>query len=326
VTAGNESSGVRFSVGPQNAYDITGNIIDSAESGGARRYVLMLAGRAGGGSVSTATANADGSFAMRGVPSGDYILTAQAIQSAPAAPGGAPLAQRAMNSGATTVRVAEGDARVNVQIGQSSEVAGRVIVENSTGQSVSGIRVGLLSRMSVSAIPSGNYINATDQNGAFKIQNVPTGNYFFSLNARGGLYLKQVACSGRDYTFQPLTMESGVTVGDCVLTLGTDIGAIKGQVLDGGKPVPNLIVLAIPQLSSLRQMARYTVTGNTNENGEFQISNVIPSDYLVFAVPQDDEQSYFQIEFADRRQQDAERVTVKAGETKGIQLKPGTTQ
>jgi len=67
---------------------------------------------------------------------------------------------------------------------------------------------------------------------------------------------------------------------------------------------------------ALRRLARYTQTGNANVNGEFQISGMIPGDYLVFAVPKNDEQSYFQLEFADRNQRDAERVSVKSGDTK----------
>jgi hypothetical protein len=64
----------------------------------------------------------------------------------------------------------------------------------------------------------------------------------------------------------------------------------------------------------------------TNANGEYQISGVIPGDYLLFAVPLNDDHSYFSIDFADRNQADAERVNVKAGDTKTVSLKPATPQ
>ena len=86
------------------------------------------------------------------------------------------------------------------------------------------------------------------------------------------------------------------------------------------------MVVAVPQSIALRRIARYTVTANTDANGGFQISGMVPGDYLVFAVPKDDEQSYFQIDFADRNQRDAERVSVKSGDAKTITLKPGTMQ
>lgn len=53
---------------------------------------------------------------------------------------------------------------------------------------------------------------------------------------------------------------------------------------------------------------------------------MIASDYLVVAVNEDDELSHFQIEFADRNQRDAERVSVKSGDAKIVTLNPATPQ
>ena len=101
---------------------------------------------------------------------------------------------------------------------------------------------------------------------------------------------------------------------------------MTGQVLDSNKPAPDMVVVAIPQSLALRRIARYTVTANTDTNGAFKISGMVPGDYLVFAVPKDDEQSYFQIDFADRNQRDAERVSINSGDTKTVTLKPATSQ
>jgi len=53
---------------------------------------------------------------------------------------------------------------------------------------------------------------------------------------------------------------------------------------------------------------------------------VIPGDYLLLAVPTDENETYFDIDFADRNQRDAERVSVKSGETKIVPLKPTAPQ
>ena len=71
---------------------------------------------------------------------------------------------------------------------------------------------------------------------------------------------------------------------------------------------------------------RFTVIGTTDANGAYQLSGVIPGDYLLFAVPPDENELYFDINFADRNLRDAERVTVKPNETKNIPLKPTTPQ
>ena len=80
------------------------------------------------------------------------------------------------------IRVADSDARVSVTIGTTAEVDGKIIVENPTGQSISGIRVNLQSQTFVGGI-GGAVANASaDQNGVFKFQNVMSGSYFFPLS------------------------------------------------------------------------------------------------------------------------------------------------
>jgi protocatechuate 3,4-dioxygenase beta subunit len=330
ATAGTETSGVRFSVGTQSTYTISGSVIDNTDSPGPRRYTVNAVHMSEGANFAVANqVSADGTYTIRGVTSGDYVVTARSIQNAPPpqTPGlnGTTMIMVHQYSGSAIVRVADNDARANIQIGTSAEVDGKIIIENSTGQSLAGIRVNLQSQSFGPGI--GGTSNAgADQNGIFKFQNLQPGSYFFSIAGRTDMYLKQAVCLGRDYTYQPLTVDSGNTIGDCTLTLATDTAVIKGQVYDSDKPVPNFVVIAIPQSMALRHIARYTVTANTDANGAFQISGMVPGDYLVFAVPKDDEQGYFQLDFPDRNQRDAERVSVKSGDAKTVTLKPATSQ
>nr|HEV7955364.1 carboxypeptidase-like regulatory domain-containing protein [Candidatus Acidoferrales bacterium] len=328
ATGGAETSGVRFAVGAQNTFTVSGNVIDTTDSSSPKRYLInatRVSDSEGFGISSQATN--DSSFSIRGVPSGDYMLSARSLTPGPmvqtAGPNGSVQMTQRMNTGTAMVHVSEGDVHANIQISANAEVNGKIIIENSTGQSISGIRVTLQSQNMTGA---GGSNATTDQNGAFKIQNVMTGSYVFSIAGRNDMYLKQAACSGRDYTYQPLTIDSGITVADCALTLAADTAVMTGQVLDSNKPVPDMVVIAVPQSLALRRIARYTVTANTDANGAFKLSGMIPGDYLVFAVPKDDEQSYFQIDFADRNQRDAERVSINSGDTKTVALKPATAQ
>jgi uncharacterized GH25 family protein len=329
ATAGAETSGVRFSVGTQSTYTITGSVIDTTDLPGPKRYnVSAVQVAAGANFAQGGQTNPDGTFTLRGIPSGDYMLMARSMQVGPPpvqVSGSVQITQR-QYTGTAMVRVADGDSHANVQINATAEVGGRVLIENSTGQSISGIRVTLQSQTPTGGLGGANSNAGTDQSGAFKIQNVQTGSYVFAIGGRTDMYMKQIVCSGRDYTFQPLAIDSGLTIGDCVLTLASDTAIMKGQVYDSDKPVPNLVVVAIPQSVALRRIARYTLNTTTNANGEFQISGMVPGDYLVFALPKDDEQSYFQVDFADHNQRDAERVSVKSGDTKIVTLKPATAQ
>jgi protocatechuate 3,4-dioxygenase beta subunit len=331
ATGGAETSGVRFAVGAQSTFTITGNVIDTTDSPGQRRYsVTALRVTEGDQFAVSNQATNDTSFTIRGVPSGDYLLTARSLQPTPpvqtVGPNGTVQMINRMNSGIAYVRVSEADARANITISSTAEVSGKIIMENSTGLSISGIRVNLQSQSFSAGVGGATSNGGTDQNGAFKIQNVQTGSYVFSIAGRNDMYLKQALCSGRDYTFQPLTIDSGITISDCTLTLAMDTAVMTGQVLDSNKPAPDMVVVAVPQSLALRRVARYTMTSNTDANGSFKISGMIPGDYLVFAVPKDDEQSYFQIDFADRNQRDAERVSVNSGDTKTVTLKPASSQ
>jgi hypothetical protein len=274
------------------------------------------------GRFTTTTSGVGGAFTLRGLPSGSYAIFASLLE---------PVSDRSSRrnvSGGTTVRVTDGDVRANIQVNVHADVSGRISIEKSTGQSVSGILISLVRPQNDLTNDSfrSSFNSQTEQKGNFRFTDMPSGNYDFAIRSRYDIYLKQALCSGKDYTLRTLTIEGGASVNDCVLTLGTDASVIKGLVVDGDKPVPGRVVVAIPEDRSLRHLERFTVIGTTNANGEYQLSGIIPGDYLLFAVPPDDAETYFDINFADRNQRDAERVTVKSGDTKIVPLKPTTPQ
>jgi hypothetical protein len=323
VADGSEVSGIRFSVIAAPTYSVTGNIVDASGSGGPKQYSVMLLHLSGGDIALNAAASAGGSFTIQGVTPGEYLLHATAMQTKAGAQTKGP--SRGI-AGYITIRVPDSDVRANVQVSYGTDVAGKVIVENSAGRSVNGIGIGLANEIVDRLTIWSSLGDTTVQNGGFRITNVLSGSYDFSIWNASGMYLKKIVCNGKDFTLAPLTIESGSGASECVVTLGTDAGVIKGRVMDGDKPVVHRMVVAIPEDRALRSVERFTITGNTNSNGEYQLSGVIPGDYFVFAVSPDEDQAYFQIDFADRNQRDAERVSVKSRDTKTVTLKPTTLQ
>jgi hypothetical protein len=323
VAGGNEVSGIRFLVVAAPTYSVSGNIIDTSGSGGPKQYSVALMHVNGGDSAPNVALSTGGSFVIRGVASGEYLLWARAMENNPSVQTKGPLRELA---GFTTVRVPDNDVRANIQIGYGADVSGTIILENSTGQSVSGIEISLWNEIMNRLIIWNSLANTTDANGAFRIMGVPSGSYDFSMWETSGMYFKKIVCNGKDFTLVPLTIEPGAGASDCVVTLGTDAGVIMGRVLDREKPVVHQMVVAIPEDRSLRSVGRFTITGNTNSNGEYQLSGVIPGDYLLFAVGPDEVQTYFEIDFAERNLASAERVGVKSGETKTVLLKRATSQ
>ncbi len=338
VAPGVETPGISFSVGTQSTHTISGVVIDS--TGGqsdTKRFVISAsrgvnsAGEIGPGfpmGTGNHVSNPDGSFSISGLPSGDYTLSARSIQVVTQqGTGSFSTISAESDVGYASVRVAGGDARVNIPVSHPSSIRGRLIVEGTNQPPpVQGIRLSLQSQLG--ANPGGGNPSATiDPTGSFEFKSVGSGQYDFNIvGGQATLYLKQIACTGKDYTTQPIALESGLNLNDCVLTLGTDAGTLSGQVLDSGKPVGNLIVVAIPESPDLRALGRYTFTGKSDAEGNFQIGGVIPGDYLLFAVAANDEQSYFARDFAEKNIRDAERVAIHANETKTINPAPSAAQ
>jgi hypothetical protein len=336
VAPGVETPGISFSVGTQSTHAIRGTVIDTSGQSASRRYILSATrtGNSSGnsgpvffGQQSNQITSPDGSFTIPGISSGDYIVVARSIR-VTTEPGGSLSSMSVeQDIGFAPVRVADGDARVNVVVSPPSEVKGRVIVEGTRQPPSAKIRISVQSMGGTPPAFGNQGTSSIDDNGNFDIKGIGPGQYTFSIGgAQNPLYLKQASCSGKDYSVQPLALESTFNLNDCVVTLGTDAGSISGQVLDNGKPVQGLVVVAIPDARELRTLPRFIFNSKTDTDGNFALPGVIPGDYLVFAVPASDEQIYFAPDFAEKNIRDAERVTVHASENKTVNPKPSLAQ
>lgn len=344
VTPGSEARGIQISLSPEKLYNISGTILDASDNAGQRRFSIMAArvntsdaiyaASVGGPVISTAmmsmvmvggaAAGPDNTFTIEGIPSGDYVLTARAVDQNIQGGRGNPPPR--VDVGYATARVADGDAHVNVQIGRASEVRGQAQLENPPGPQITSFRLSLQGQSLGGGRggPGGQTLDAT---GAFDFKEVQPGQYSFSLSGgQSGAYMKRVMCAGREVAWQPISLEPNQTLNDCSITIANDAGTVSGQVMDGTKPVPGLMVVMIPQSRELRQVPRYTMTGTSDFSGQYVISGVIPGDYYMFAVLPTQEQTYFSMDYADRNQSSGELVSVKSSESKILNLKPSVSQ
>jgi hypothetical protein len=314
VGPGGETPGIRIQVTPESTYSISGMVARAGGGAGPKPSDVLIAedssveemSRRGG-----ATIRPDGSFTIRGLPPGEYTLTARAAN-----------VGREVDAGFATVRVFDADVSANIEIGSAAEVRGKAVLEDPQGSSFAGLKI-ILETRGRAIFPS-----PFDSSGRFNIRNIPPGQYTFSLvggkHEQDLVYLKQVQCSGRDYATQPLALDLGTVLNDCMVTLADDTGAITGQATDGDKPASGLVVVLIPESRTLRRIPRYTLTGKTDRAGRYQIEGVVPGGYFLFAVPPDERHGYFALDFADHNRRDSERVSVKPHDTQVVNLKPST--
>jgi hypothetical protein len=303
LTAGGEAANVQIAVRPEARFRIEGKFE------GANRPTQVSYARTGGlvSNVGySAQVQSDGSFQIRDLAPGEYVLNAEAVRNG------------IMSSvGYATVRLVDANERIEFQPGAAAQVRGKAVssVSNAGLLVFLGTYPGKLI-----------YSSKINADGEFDIRNAPPGEFWFDVRGRrwddDSLYVKKAECGGGDYTTRQIVLNLGTQISNCELTIGNDSGTVNGQAMDDDKPVPDLTVVLIPQQADLRRIPRYTRTAHTGADGRFQIRGAIPADYYVFAVPSSEDHPYFAPGFADRHRNAAVSVTVQPGEVQTVTLKP----
>ena len=308
VTGGSEISGIRIrGVEAKRAFTIHARIIDPHRSP-RRRYDLTLDSL----SHTLQGTSSDTAFVLPGLPAGEHVFTAWAID-----PAATEVGWAVKGRGYATVEITEKDEQIDVPIGNGAEIHGTVVVDSSA-VSVAGIPV-WLQRSGASA--------KTDESGSFTMRDVAPGQYtFFVPTLSKVAFPQRVQCSGIDYTTKRLEVHQGTILTNCEIMLSTHPGVIQGQVYDDSNPIAGMTVVLIPQSRELRQLERYTQTTQSGANGAFYFPVIIPGEYFLFAVPQSEEQSYYDLDFAERNRNNAQPVAIQTSETQVLKLKPLATE
>jgi hypothetical protein len=130
-----------------------------------------------------------------------------------------------------------------------------------------------------------------------------------------------VRYANRDATGAPIELKDGENLSGVEIILGTDVGTVKGKVsgikADAARALAVLIPTGKPLLSALR-FSRQSIVG---KDGGFEIK-AAPGEYFIVYLNTDDSpktESKFE-EWLAERTKNAEKVTVKAGETTTVSI------
>lgn len=323
VAAGMETAGISLRVlsATQNLYVIRGKLLslpnETTVSFGTVRLIH------GDNQRRAQEQWADGVFTISGVAPGKYTVLAEYYETTR----NHELLKEFKNDmyfAEAQVTVDDADASVGLNLVPAGAVHGMLRLEGTDKSETGDLGEADIELNPVSGI--GNVADDSDfmveSNGKYLIRRLSPGDYWFSVRINEAtFYVKQVLCDDQDLTLQPVTIELG-SERDCRVTVRTDSAIISGQVMDGDKPIPGFIVVAIPESRASRKAPYNTQVGRTSSSGQFLLSGLAPGDYLLFAVPRDDQERYFALDFADKNQRDAVRVTVKPSEAKTLTLKP----
>ncbi len=264
----------------------------------------------------------DGYFVIPGVSPGQYTILVTTF----APDGSRTVAHNSsiMEYGVGKVAIENQNAKVLINLGRSGDVHGRIVLDDlrpPPADDLKDLDIDLDAESGIGTLKT-QYDGKIDPNGMFAVENLSPGKYWFSTDIPSeNEYFKQITCDGKDFTAQPIDINVGTSM-NCEIILGTDAAKITGKLMDDDKPVPDYVVVAIPEPLALRRVPYFLDDERTNKSGEFRFIGMAPGDYLLFAVPRDPHQGYYAPDFADRNMDDAVRVTVKPNETVTLTLKP----
>ena len=235
---------------------------------------------------------ADGTFELREVPSGSYLVRGQLPFNGRPEPG-QPFPVPPIATAPVDVNGADVDGVVLTFVPPTS-IAGRMRIE---GDSLSqNFRAGVNLRPAVlngfGPPPRPSQPNAE---GTFSIDGVVPGEYRVTANAQFGssqmnLYVKEIRFGSTD-VLNDLMVVTGPTSDRLEVVFGQNAGKMSGTVrADSQQFVSSAQVVLVPDKRDRRDLYKFTIA---NPNGQFTFPSVAPGSYKVFAWENVEQFSWF---------------------------------
>ena len=269
---------------------------------------------------------ANGTFEIRDLLPGSYVVTAS-IQTAPATvPNGGTFIPATRSTGSAAITVSDSDVDgVGITVSPAATISGRVRFEGQAPRITSEfIPLQLapldsttrdLSSLRFIATPPGN------AEGTFRVDNVGSGEYRVAMLTGVGSYVKEARFGGVDVVNAPLRF-SASSDGTLDVLVATARGSVNGIVVDArSQPMPVTQVVLVPDRARDRTDL-YRVAA-TDQNGRFTISGVPPGDYKVFSWEALEQYAWFDPDVLARAEGSGRAVHVtESSETVEVRLIP----
>ena len=205
---------------------------------------------------------------------------------------------------------------------QAAHLTGRVLLRRPDGAPaipLANVRIG-----GVGIGPGSNYGGLSDKDGFFKsLTTVPDGPIAMRfLNAPDGYYIESIHQGTRDAMIDGVLVAGDDTNLDVRASQG--VGKLNGTIVGGdGKPVDYAIVVLLPegQLAVRPDKDNTHRTSTTNLNGSFEIRNIIPGKYRVYAFTKIEDGAYLDAKFFQPYEEQSTLVEIGRDATVSTQLR-----
>ena len=290
---------INFSLKPEPQYTISGVVPTSSRL---EQLTVEMVGRSGERlNFWYGFSARDKTFTISKVPAGKYVIQIYAKdENGDPLFAEMPLTVTANKSGLRVPLQPESSIPVNVSIDFAGPgvAHGRVDYSGSQTATVYLHADGPLHRDTGAVFKRG-------QDPSLRIDNVAPGKYFVEIHANIGGYVQSARCGNMDLLREPLVVSTGGKLPPMEIVLRDDVGMAAGRVQFDGPPRQSTVLMAAQFAPA--QPPKQEVTG---VNGDFQLEDLAPGEYKVYAFDSLEQIEYTNPEALSRYDSKAARVTV----------------
>jgi hypothetical protein len=348
VAVGQEMAGTDFALAPVKLAKVSGTVMrsDGQPASGTMVNLMprstenMFALLDRGGRT-----DANGNFTLSGVTPGDYNLQVRGttITTTTSSAGGTQVfmtaravvadggAGQEAEFGTVPVSVAGEDVtNVIVVTTKGATATGRISFEGSAQPaSLTGIRVTAMSAeneptMTFPSGPGRTPPGSVETDGSFDLRGLAGTRLLRVMGLPPGWVLKSVSVQGQDVTDTGFDFKPGGAITGIDVVVTTKTTEISGTVTaSNGQPVKDFtaVIFADDPSRWLLPSTRYVSATRPDQEGRFKIRNLPAGDYYAVAVEYLAQGEWGDPEVLERLKAKADRLTIKEGDSKAIQLK-----
>ena len=249
----------------------------------------------------------DGSFEIRNVPTGSYMLTGMANLDNKTLSTRMPL-----QVGGTNIE----NLQLSIRAGMT--VKGRVRVEGRQPEDLPSFNVGLQPSYT-GGILYGNVPRVrTQPDGTFQLDDVGADHYdLYVTGMPDGHYLKSAYSGSIDVRANGIEAAAGMAPLEIVIS--PNAGGLDGTVMDPGtqKPAMSAAVVLIPRDRDRSELYRNV---QSDQAGRFHFKNLVPGEYRIYAWEEVPQYAWMDPDFMRPLESKGEAITIPEGSPQSVQL------